>query len=250
MVMGSDGKKLSKRHGATSVDEFRKAGYLPEALLNYVALLGASYEEGKDIYSLDELAAAFSLDKLSKAPAVFDYQKLEGYNGQYIRMKSGEELAALALPYAVAAGLFGKAGAEGTVPQRKRFEEAMALVRERAVLLPEIPEKLFYIFAEPAVPSPEEFIPKKADLETAAALLQTGRALIPVLAAASNEEAEALCKAKAETEGVKLGDLLMPLRVALTGSRVSPPLFASIRLLGAEVCEKRVDRAAAALISK
>jgi glutamyl-tRNA synthetase len=98
MVMGQDGKKLSKRHGATSIDEFRRQGYLPEALINYVALFGASYEEGKELYTLDELAGYFSLDKLNKAPAVFDYKKLEWYNGQYIRMKSDEELAVLCLP--------------------------------------------------------------------------------------------------------------------------------------------------------
>ena len=76
MVMGQDGKKLSKRHGATSIDEFRRQGYLPEALLNYVALLGASYEEGREIYTLRELEERFSLDKLNKAPAIFDYKKL------------------------------------------------------------------------------------------------------------------------------------------------------------------------------
>ncbi|MCL1955613.1 MAG: glutamate--tRNA ligase, partial [Brevinematales bacterium] len=117
MVMGQDGKKLSKRHGATSIDEFRRQGDLPEALINYVALLGASYEEGKDIYTLDELATRFSLEKLNKAPAVFDYKKLEWYNGQYIRMKSDDELASLCLPFAKEAGLFG-AESEPTPQQR------------------------------------------------------------------------------------------------------------------------------------
>ncbi|MCL2320411.1 MAG: glutamate--tRNA ligase, partial [Treponema sp.] len=93
MVMGQDGKKLSKRHGSTSMDEFRRQGCLPEALINYVAMVGCSYEEGKDLYTLEELAGRFSLDKLNKAPAVFDYKKLEWYNGQYIRMKSDAELA-------------------------------------------------------------------------------------------------------------------------------------------------------------
>jgi glutamyl-tRNA synthetase len=78
MVMGGDGKKLSKRHGATSIDEFRRQGYLPEALVNYVALLGCSYEEGKDLYTLEELARRFSPEKLNKAPAIFDYKKLDG----------------------------------------------------------------------------------------------------------------------------------------------------------------------------
>jgi glutamyl-tRNA synthetase len=245
MVMGQDGKKLSKRHGATSIDEFRLQGYLPEALLNYVALLGCSYEEGKDLYTLGELAERFSLEKLNKAPAVFDYKKLEWYNGQYIRMKDDTELARLALPYAEGAGLFGTAGPS---PQQQAvFTAAMPLIKERVSFLREIPEKLGYLFSDPPVPAATEFIPKKADLAQTLALLKAGRELVEGLAAASEGEAEALVKARAETEGVKLGDLMMPLRVALTGERVSPPLFGSLRILGAEVCLRRVDRALAAL---
>ncbi|MDR2314181.1 MAG: glutamate--tRNA ligase, partial [Spirochaetaceae bacterium] len=102
--------------------------------------------------------------------------------------------------------------------------------------------------SEPEIPAPEEFIPKKSDRAAALRLLRMGRELVPAMAAAANdEEAETLVKAKAEAEGVKLGDLLMPLRVAVTGSRVSPPLFGSIRLLGAEKCLARIDRALAAL---
>jgi glutamyl-tRNA synthetase len=244
MVMGQDGKKLSKRHGATSIDEFRRQGYLPEALINYIALLGCSYEEGKDIYTLEELEKLFSPEKLNKAPAVFDYKKLEWYNGQYIRMKDDEELARLALPFAVAQGLFGKAGAEPDAGQSALFTAAMGLVRERAVFLQEIPVKLGYLFSEPALPAPEEFIPKKSARAAAAALLRLGRELVPMMAAAASDgAAEETVKAKAEAENVKLGDLLMPLRVAVTGSRVSPPLFGSVRLLGAERCLARIDKA-------
>jgi glutamyl-tRNA synthetase len=245
MVMGQDGKKLSKRHGATSIDEFRRQGCLPEALLNYVALLGASYEEGKELYTVEELAARFSLDKLNKAPAIFDYKKLEWYNSAYIREKKDEELAALALPFAVEAGLF--AGAEPGPAERAAFTAAMPLIRERAVYLREIPEKLGYLFREPPLPAAEEFIPKKSDLETAVALLKIGRDLTAPLAGLSDEAAEALVKERAETEGVKLGDLLMPLRVAITGTRVSPPLFGSIRILGAERSLARADNALKAL---
>jgi glutamyl-tRNA synthetase len=252
MVMGQDGKKLSKRHGATSVDEFRRAGYLPEALLNYVALLGCSYEEGKDIYTLEELERLFSAGKLNKAPAVFDYKKLEWYNGQYIRMKDDETLAALALPWAVRQGLFdadssaGNGGAQPGAEQRALFTAAMGLVRERANFLPEIPAKLGYLFREPPLPAAEEFIPKKADLAGAMRLLRLGRGLVPALAAADDEAAERAVKETAEAENVKPGDLLMPLRVAVTGARVSPPLFGSIRLLGAECCLARIDRAQSA----
>jgi len=247
MVMGQDGKKLSKRHGATSIDEFRKQGYLPEALINYVALLGASYEEGKDIYTLDELASRFSLEKLNKAPAVFDYQKLQWYNGQYIRMKSDEELASLCLPFAIDAGLFGTGSSASREPkpkQRETFTAAMPLVKERLVFLSEVPEKIAYLFNEPRIPEAEEFIPKKCDIVKTIELLRLGLELTRPLAEMPNDEqAESFIKAEAEKRGVKLGDLMMPLRVAITGSRVSPPLFGSLRILKAERCEERVQMA-------
>jgi glutamyl-tRNA synthetase len=247
MVLGEDGKKLSKRHGATSIDEFRRQGYLPEALVNYVALLGCSYEEGKDLYTLEELARYFSLEKLNKAPAIFDYKKLEWYNAQYIRMKGDEDLAALALPYAVEAGLFGKAGLQPETAERAAFSAAMPLIRERVSFLREIPEKLDYLFAEPAVPGAEEFIPKKGDLPRTIELLRQGRELINPIAGRNDGDAETFIKAWAEKEGIKLGDLMMPLRVAVTGKRVSPPLFGSVRILGVERSLARVDRALAAL---
>ncbi|MDR2028513.1 MAG: glutamate--tRNA ligase [Treponema sp.] len=247
MVMGGDGKKLSKRHGATSIDEFRRQGYLPEALVNYVALLGCSYEEGKDLYTPEELARRFSLEKLNKAPAIFDYKKLEWYNAQYIRMKSDGDLAALALPYAVEAGLFGKPGAGPGEAEQAAFTAAMPLIRERVSFLREIPAKLGYLFAEPAVPGAEEFIPKKGDLPGTIGLLRRGRELIAPIAGRDDGEAEAFVKAWAEKEGLKLGDLMMPLRVAITGERVSPPLFGSIRILGTGRSLARVDRALAAL---
>ncbi|MDR0662726.1 MAG: glutamate--tRNA ligase [Spirochaetaceae bacterium] len=243
MVMGQDGKKLSKRHGATSIDEFRKNGFLPEALVNYVALLGASYEEGKEIYTLDELCARFSLEKLNKAPAVFDYKKLEWYNAHYIRVKTDAALAALALPYAVRSGLFGVPGRDPGAEQLALFKAVMPLVKERAVFLGDIPAKLTYLFSEPPVPDASEFIPKKSSLEEARRLLAIGRTLAPQMAETGDEDAERLAKETAQREGVKLGDLLMPLRVAITGSRVSPPLFGSIRLLGAASSLARIDRA-------
>ncbi|MDR1955405.1 MAG: glutamate--tRNA ligase [Treponema sp.] len=247
MVLGLDGKKLSKRHGATSIDEFRSQGYLPEALINYVALLGASYEEGKDLYTLDELCSRFSLDKLNKAPAIFDYKKLTWYNDQYIRMKTDGDLAVLALPYGVKAGLFGEPGTEPDPGQRAAFTAAMALIKERVSFLHEIPEKIRYLFTEPPVPSASEFIPKKLDISKTIALLGMGRDLIEPLAVLGDAEAEAFIKERAKQEGVKLGDLMMPLRVALTGTRVSPPLFGTIRILGATRSGERVNRALAAL---
>jgi glutamyl-tRNA synthetase len=244
MVMGLDGKKLSKRHGSTSIDEFKRQGYLPEALINYIAMVGCSYEEGKDIYTLEELAERFSMDKLNKAPAIFDYKKLEWYNGQYIRMKSDEDLARISLDYAVKSVLFGARGKEPDPAQKKLFIAAMPLIKERVNFLNEIPEKIDYLFDMPLPASEDEYCPKKADRKTTVELLKKGREICAALANAPNdEEAENLIKSFAEKEGLKLGDLMMPLRVAITGSRVSPPLFGSLRLLGSEKALARVDRA-------
>jgi glutamyl-tRNA synthetase len=244
MVVGEDGKKLSKRHGSTSVDEFRRQGYLPEALINYIALVGASYEDGKDIYKLEELVNSFSLDKLNKASGVFDYKKLEWYNGQYIRMKSNEELAGLSLDFAIEQNLFGPGGVPPDAVQKKLYTDAMPLVKERASFLNEIPAKLGYLFHEPQIPAAQEFFPKKIDLAGTISLLEKGLELIkPLAAAADDTDAETLIKAFAEKEGIKLGDLMMPLRTAITGARVSPPLFGSIRLLGAERAFNRTEAA-------
>jgi glutamyl-tRNA synthetase len=245
MVMGQDGKKLSKRHGSTGIDEFKRQGCLPEALINYVALVGASYEEGKELYTLEELVERFSLEKLCKAPAVFDYKKLEWYNGLYIRMKSDEELARLCLPFAVAAGLFADTGSAAPSPEQLRgFKAAMPLIKERISFLSEAPEKLAYLFKEPTLPDAQEFIPKKHDLAQTIKLLLLGRELVKPLAEAEDDgQAESFIKGEAEKNAVKLGDLMMPLRVAVTGSRVSPPLFGSLRILGAERSLSRVQKA-------
>jgi glutamyl-tRNA synthetase len=248
MVMGQDGKKLSKRHGSTGIDEFRRQGCLPEALINYVALVGASYEEGKELYTLEELTERFSLEKLCKAPAVFDYKKLEWYNGLYIRMKSDEELARLCLPFAVSAGLFDQDGSgenkEPSPEQLRDFAAAMPLIKERISFLSEAPEKIAYLFKEPPMPDAQEFIPKKCDLAQTIKLLLLGMELVKPLAEAEDDgQAENFIKGEAEKNAVKLGDLMMPLRVAITGGRVSPPLFGSLRILGAERSLSRVLKA-------
>jgi glutamyl-tRNA synthetase len=244
MVLGPDGHKLSKRHGATAVDEFRKAGYLPEALINYVSHLGCSFEEGRDLFPLVDLERLFKVERLNKAPATFDYQKLEWYNGQYIRLKSDEELLGLVKPYLEQAGLL-EAGASGELSRLALG--AMPLVKERLRFLADAPIMMRYLFEEPPVPAPEEFIPKKLDKTRAAELLAAGGSLLGSCDLADLPATEALYRAEAERLGAKFGDLMMPLRVAVTGSRVSPPLFESIRLIGVEKAEGRIKAALAAL---
>jgi glutamyl-tRNA synthetase len=239
MVLGQDGSKLSKRHGATSVNEFRKNGYLPEALINYVAHLGCSYEEGREIFTLAELERLFKVEKLNKAPAVFDYQKLEWYNGQYIRMKTDAELAAFVKPFLAEAGL--------TAPDDDFLRAAMPLVRERLHFLTDAPAIMRYLFEEPALPAKEEFVPKKLDAARTRELLSAAASLLPSCGLSSIEAAENAFRAEAGRLGAKFGDLMMPVRVAITGSRVSPPLFESMALLGVERSAKRVRAAIAHL---
>lgn len=246
MVMGSDGHKLSKRHGATSVDEFRKKGYLKEALLNYIAMLGCSYEDGRDLYSLEDLARLFKIEHINKAPAVFDYVKLEWFNGQYIRTYDDTGLAGLIEPVLSEAKLIGT---PPSAAERAIVLAAAPLVRERLKFTTDAVESLSFLFTEPAVPPVTEMLPKKLDAATTAGVLEAARGLLVQVGVADHDTIEAAFRQKAEEMGRKLGDLLMPLRLAVTGTKVSPPLFESIRVLGVDKALPRIDRALNALKS-
>jgi glutamyl-tRNA synthetase len=239
MVLGQDGHKLSKRHGATAVNEFRKVGYLPEALINYIALLGCSFEDGRDLYSLDELVKLFKLERLNKSPAVFDYQKLEWFNGQYIRLKSNEELMILLRPYLIEAGLREKED-----PSADALElAAMPLIKERLRFLSDAPTIMAYLYKRLELPPAETYIPKKADAKITAEYLIECKKLLQQHGLEDIPTLEEGFRARALELEKKLGDLLMPLRVAITYSRVSPPLFESMKILGLQECLKRLDAA-------
>jgi len=275
MVNGSDGKKLSKRHGSTSLNEFRARGYLPQAIVNYVALLGCSYIDGKDMYTLEELAANFKLEHLNKAPAVFDYKKLEWYNGQYIRAMSDEELYKWTLPFITGTGdalleinpdnpqpkpkvgpeFSGvKLGDDGepvcvdasmnmtSADVKSALMKLMPLIKERLHFLTDAAEMVHFLFTEPAVPAKENIIPKKLDEAKTKEVLEKSKEFISKLPELDHEAAEEFAKTCAEQIGVKLGDFMMPIRMAVTGSRVSPPLIGSILILGVEKSLARVER--------
>jgi glutamyl-tRNA synthetase len=131
--------------------------------------------------------------------------------------------------------------------QMQTFVAAMSLIKERAVFLSEIPAKIAYLFSEPLLPAEEEFFPKKMDRSQTIGLLEKGREMIAPMASMNDADAEAFIKEQAEKASIKLGDLMMPLRVAITGARVSPPLFGSLRLLGGKRSLERVERAIALL---
>jgi glutamyl-tRNA synthetase len=241
MVMGSDGHKLSKRHGATNIRELRKLGYLPEALINCIALVGWSYDDAREFFTLGELESLFSMEKINKAPAVFDYQKLDWFNGSYIRKLSAPAFARAVKPLMQAAGYL-----KGDSSEESLLASLAPLVQERVKLLTEVPAMVRYLFDEPAPPAPEDLLGKKQDPARALAALRKLEPLLPELSQPGDQH-EARLRAVAEELGMKLGDMLMPLRVAVTGARVSPPLFDSIRLMGAERARARTARAIAVL---
>lgn len=275
MVNGADGKKLSKRHGSTSLNEFRARGYLPQAIVNYVAMLGCSYEEGKEFYSLPELAAAFKLEHLNKAPAVFDYKKLEYYNGAYIRLLSDEELYKWTLPFITGTGdaaleinpenpqpkpkvgpeYSGIALSENGEPfcvdssmkmtsqdVKASLMKLMPLIKERLKYLTDAAEMVRFLFTEPSVPPKAEIIPKKLDEAKTREVLERAKIFVEDIFNLSHEEAEERAKKHAEEMGIKLGDFMMPIRMAATGSRVSPPLIGSILILGKERAIARIEK--------
>ena len=244
MVMGKDGQKLSKRHGSTSLRDFIARGYLPEALINYVSLVGWSYDDSREFFTKEELEQLFVLEKLNKAPGVFDYKKLDWFNGQYIRKLSDEQLKQKILPYLQESGNIAE---PPSAADDQMLDNLIPIVKERLKLLSDIVPMTSFLFSDIEGYAAEELIPKKKDAADTLEILKLGRPYIEKVAEMNDEQLEEAFRALSEESGYKLGDLLAPLRVAVTGSRVSPPLFASIRLLGVEAALKRIDAAAALL---
>ncbi len=238
MVLGKDGQKLSKRHGATSVVEFRNAGYLPEAVMNYLSRLGWSYDDSREFFSRNDLETLFDVAKLSKSPAVFDYRKLDWFNGSYIREKSDAEIHDLILPFLLREGLISDPPETG---QQSTIRTAVPLIKERMRVLSDAPDLLRFVLADISEWNVDELVPKKTPAADVPRYLERAKELIRDADAVPDEVLEERFRATATELGVKLGNLLMPLRVAVTGSTASPPLFGAIRLLGIETSIARVD---------
>ena len=239
MVMGKDGQKLSKRHGSTSLRDFRIDGYLPEALINYVSMVGWSYDDSREFFTKQELEELFSLEKLNKAPGVFDYKKLQWFNGQYIRQKNDAELKELLIPYLVKDGVVS---APPTDDEKAIFEGAYPMIKERLKVLSEVSGLVRFLFSDIESYQPELAVPKKLEPLTTYKCLQVAREILADFENRSDEENEEKFRKAAEDMQVNMGAVLQPVRVALTGTTVSPPLFESIRLLGIEKTLERVDR--------
>jgi glutamyl-tRNA synthetase len=230
LIHGPDGAKLSKRHGALGVEAYRDMGYLPEALRNYLLRLGWSHGDD-EIISTDQAIEWFDLDGLGKSAARFDFAKLASLNGHYIRAASDERLVALLLP---------RLGLAADSPLAQRLLAAMPDIKSRAKTILELTEiARFYVSDRPL----------RLDDKAARALAGGGRELLAGLAAVlagatwKDEALETAVRQYADSRGEKLGAVAQPLRIALTGSLNSPPLFAVMRVLGREETLGRIDDA-------
>lgn len=217
MVYGSDGKKLSKRHGAVSVEEFRKDGYVPEALVNFLALLGWAPDGETTIMSREELVERFSLERVSASPAQFDYNKLDWMNGTYLRAMSLDDFAHALILYL---------GEQGHDWDAELVRKTAPLVQEKIARLGEYPGFAGFFF--------EDVHPDPADLKGGEPMLAAAQAALEVLEPFTAEAIEAALRAAADELGSKPRQAFQPIRVAVTGSKISPGLFESIELLGRE----------------
>ncbi|PLV60004.1 glutamate--tRNA ligase [Thermotoga sp. KOL6] len=224
-ILGPDGKKLSKRHGATSVEAFREMGYLSEAMVNYLALLGWSHPEGKEILSLEDLISAFSLDRLSPNPAIFDPQKLKWMNGYYLRNLPIEKVVSLAKPFFERKGII--------VEDEEFLKRVIEITRERAETLADLPEEAIFFFRDPEVMSvPERLKPVFASLKEEIKNVEWNM----------NEIVKVFKKVMKQSD-VKPKEFYMTLRRILTGKDEGPELVNVIPLLGKNVFMRRLEKA-------
>ncbi|MBS3973965.1 MAG: glutamate--tRNA ligase [Actinobacteria bacterium] len=234
LIFGPDGKRLSKRHGATSVESYREMGYLPEALLNYLALLGWSLDED-NIFDRDTLVRRFELSRVSKNPAVWDIGKLEWMNGVYLREMTAEEFISKVLPLLDEAGLI----AEDQVSRSSDWLLELApLVSERIKRLDEVVEMVAFLFTDDLVIDERSFDAVLAK-EGASDALEAVASVLNEVEMTPEAVEEAMREVPGKLE-LKPKLVFQATRVAVTGSTVSPPLFESIVLLGRERALKRV----------
>ena len=243
LILNPTGKgKMSKREDRAPdgrllpvfVRSFEETGYLPEAMINYLALLGWSFDDKTEIMSRAELIERFGLDRVNASPAIWNYEKLDHFNGSYIRLLSVEDLAGRLLPFLEAAGYR---------VEREKLLAVVPLIRERITRLSDAVAVADFFFLEELAPyNIADLIPPKGDASLALAVLNRAR---QVLATADfhRESLEAALRPEAEALAIKPGSLFQPIRVATCGRKAAPPLFETLEVLGREVCLKRIDLA-------
>jgi len=235
LTLGSDKTKLSKRHGATSVSEYRQLGYLPKALINFMVFLGWHPGDEREIFSLKELVKEFSLEKMNKSNAIFNIEKLDWYNGYYIRKMDLDDLTKKCIPYL-------EKTIKGVVKRHALdLKKIVALEQERLKKLSEIGELTKFFFLDKLDYQPELLIWKEMTLKQVKANLGILEKTLSKMAKFDRKSLENALMPLAKKHGS--GELLWPLRVALTGQKASPGPFEIAEILGKEKTLKRIKQA-------
>lgn len=237
MILAPDRSKLSKRHGATSIEEFRDQGYLPEALINYIALLGWSPPDGTEIMSVDELISSFGLERVVRTAAIYDTGKLSWFNGYYIRSADPDRLADQVMPFLRRRGFSAEAG-----PERHYLRSVIELVRDRTRTLSELADSVSYFLGDdfPYDPNGAE---KHFNSPEVARRLALAKSVLESIEDFTPEEVERAYRDLAGRLNVSTAHLFHPTRLAVTGRMVGPGLFEVMALLGRERVLRRLDRA-------
>jgi glutamyl-tRNA synthetase len=241
LILAPTGKgKLSKRHGGVEIRDFRRQGYLPEAMINYLARLGWSYDDKTEIFSRDELIRCFDLSGVNSSPARFSYERLEWMNGYYIRQLETLDLAGRVVPFMVDAGFDVTA---------TDMEPIVPLIQERLKTLSEVVERTDFFFEDELQYDANLLVGKKMTAAESHAALRKTRQTLSGLPDFRAETLEPPMRELVDGLGLKAGQLFGIVRVAVTGKKVAPPLFETMMVLGRRCCLERMDKATEKLVS-
>lgn len=244
LILGKDKAKLSKRHGATSALEYRDLGFLPDAVFNFMCLLGWSPGDDTEVMSREEIVRRFSIDRINDSPATFDSEKLEWMNGVYIRNMDKDQLMSELLPF------MERPEVEGGLPDsvvrpidRDYMRSLLPLVQERLKLLTEGTETLDFFFADNVNPAAEDLPGRKMDAALTEHALEAALGLCKTASPFEPEHLEGEYRALAKKIEMKPGQLFSPIRVATTGKTFAPPLFDTMAAIGQNRCVERIESA-------
>jgi len=240
LILGKDRAKMSKRHGATSLEQYRKQGYLPEALFNFLSLLGWSPGGEDEVLSMERIVEQFQLDRVSKSPAVFDLDKLNWINGFYIRQSPLDKIVELALPYLKEGGYVPE---KLTGQDEVQLRAMISVVRNYLSSLAEITDHVEIFYKDPTYE--EEDMQAILKQDQVSQVLGAVRQRITDAGLLNEESAKAMIKKLPKELGIGGKKVFMPLRVALTGHTQGPELYQVIPALGMEKTLKRLDKAIA-----
>jgi len=239
MILGADRSKLSKRHGATAITDYQKQGYLPNAMVNFLALLGWSLDDKTDLISQEDLIKHFSLERISKTAAIFNNDKLEWMNGVYLRRLSLDEFIQQAIP-------FLDRGLPSSVKRplsSDYIRQVMPLIQERARTLAEVPQLADFFFLDELQYDSSLLISKGMEVESASQAIEIAWQRLETMETWDASSLESVLRPLAAELGLSTGKFFGLLRVAVTGRTAAPPLFQTMAMLGRDKCLKRLTLA-------